>query len=72
MSVPIEKDMRSYEGPCPCVSRKMDRMSCTVMRLARFCLGMVPPCVVQDRENAVTAQAMTDRAPALPDLSGIY
>jgi hypothetical protein len=45
-------------------------MSCTVVRLACFRLGMVPPGLVQDRQNAVTAQAMTNCTQALPELSG--
>jgi hypothetical protein len=33
---------------------------------------MVPPGLVQDRQNAVTAQAMTNRAHVSPELSGNY
>jgi len=31
---------------------------------------MIPPGPVQDRQNAVTAQAMTNRVRASPELSG--
>ena len=54
-------------------------MSCTVVRLACFRLGMFSPGLSQDRQNAVTAQAMTNQTHGpgtvreLPkSLSGIY
>lgn len=47
-------------------------MSCTVVRLACFRFGMVSPGLVQDLENAVMAQPMTNRAHVSPELSGIY
>ena len=31
---------------------------------------MIPPGLVQDRQNAVSEQAMTNRPKALPELSG--
>ncbi len=43
-------------------------MSYTVVHLARFRLGMVPPGLLQDRENAATAQAMTNRTQSLPKI----
>ena len=43
-----------------------------VVRLACFCLGMGPPSRVQGRQNAVTAQEMTNRAHVSPELSGNY
>ncbi|WP_217806531.1 hypothetical protein, partial [Planktotalea arctica] len=55
-----------------CVSRSIARMSCTVVRLACFRLGMDPPSLVQDRQNAVTAQAITNRSQTFLKLSGIY
>src|SRR5690554_3598150 len=50
----------------------MVRMSCTVMRLGCLRLGMSSPDLVQDRENAVTVQTMTNRVQGLPKLSGNY
>ena len=69
-SLGLDQSTSRAESPCSCVSRSIVRMSCTVVRLACFRLGMVPPGLVQDRQNAVTAQAMTNRAHVSPELSG--
>jgi len=45
-------------------NRSIVLMSCTVMRLCCFRRGMLPPGPNQDRQNAVTAQAMTNRTKA--------
>ena len=48
------------EKPCSCVSRSIDRMSFTVVRLACFRLGMAPLNPMMRGQSARTALAKID------------